>query len=84
MSTRLKISYNSGVNAAFSRFKLAGPLGANVGVMPKGPEVSHGTSTNTYPKTDATDTQSKGKVDSLWNISDIGHMSAGHNDEVIG
>jgi hypothetical protein len=50
----LKTAYNRGVQAAFTRYKIAIPLssnglGADYGVAPKGEEMSHGTERNTYP-----------------------------------
>ncbi len=48
----LRTAYAHGVKAAFARFKLAGPAGAEPGVMPKGDEVSHGTERIQYAKRD--------------------------------
>jgi hypothetical protein len=44
----LKASYIAGYKAAMLKF--AGPMGADVGVQPKGDEVSHGTAMVQYAK----------------------------------
>lgn len=40
---RVKKAFEAGRLAALTHFKLAGPMGADIGVQPKGDEVSHGT-----------------------------------------
>jgi hypothetical protein len=42
--------YQRGARAALERLKLAGPMGAEPGVQPKGPEQSHGTARVQYAK----------------------------------
>lgn len=62
-------------------------MGANVGVMPRGPEQSHGTELLQYPKrSPATDPNSQDPDMSswLWNISDIDHMAPGRSDGTFG
>lgn len=46
----LKRAHNHGVQTALARFKLAGPMGADPGVMPSGDEQSHGTDRVQYAK----------------------------------
>jgi hypothetical protein len=50
----LKNAHHRGTAAALQRFKLAGPMGADVGVMPKGDEQSHGTDRVQYARRDPT------------------------------
>jgi hypothetical protein len=45
----LKTAHNSGIQKALAYFKLAGPMGADVGVQPTGDEWSHGTARTQYP-----------------------------------
>jgi|JI10StandDraft_1071094.scaffolds.fasta_scaffold291201_3 hypothetical protein len=45
----LRTAYERGVRAAYATFKVAGPMGADVSVQPKGDEVSHGTARTQYP-----------------------------------
>ncbi len=44
----LRAAYAAGVRAALAKY--AGPMGADVGVQPKGDEVSHGTDRVQYAK----------------------------------
>lgn len=94
----LKTAYNMGVQAALTRFKLAGPLGAD---MPPGSVDAHGTTVKLpyaqrpsanpppgEPYDDAARARASDRVDWLWNISDIDHMAPGgasdYGSEVIG
>jgi len=95
----LKSAYNQGVHAALVRFKLAGPLGAD---MPPGSVGAHGTQfslpysprTNANPEAGepydpAAQINTEDRIDKLWNISDIDHMAPGgaggqYGEEVIG
>lgn len=45
----LKSAHKRGVLAALRHFKLSATMGADPGVMPSGPEVSHGTDRTQYP-----------------------------------
>lgn len=47
----LRAAYIAGRTAALAKF--AGPMGADIGVQPKGDEVSHGTERIPYAKRDA-------------------------------
>jgi hypothetical protein len=47
----LRVSYECGARAALAKF--AGALGADAGVMPSGPEQSHGTERIQYAQRDA-------------------------------
>ncbi len=44
----LRAAFERGKLAALARFKLAGPMGADPGVMPSGDEQSHGTERTQY------------------------------------
>lgn len=46
---------SKGARDALLRFKLAGPMGADSGVMPKGDEQSHGTDRVQYARKDTPD-----------------------------
>lgn len=46
----LREAHARGGKAAFAHFKIAGPGGADMGVQPKGDEVSHGTERVQYAK----------------------------------
>lgn len=46
----LRGAYMRGANAAAAHFKIAGPMGADAGVQPRGDEVSHGTERIPYAK----------------------------------
>jgi hypothetical protein len=93
-------AYTRGVCAACTRFKVAGPMGSDAGVQPKGPEWSHGTASNEYAlrgpqhKPDAEDGTSSAEAnmtDWLWDnfTSYDDNMAPGRADgsygqEVIG
>jgi hypothetical protein len=94
----LKTAYNQGVRTAFTRFKLAGPMGAD---MPPGSMGAHGTDfkipyppgkkhePNTNTDDSAAETRSEDRNDRLWNISDIDNLAPGgaggqYGEEVIG
>jgi hypothetical protein len=63
----LRAAYVHGSNAAQAHYKLAGPMGADIGVQPKGPEVSHGTASNPYPvQATGTSAARAGMSDVLW------------------
>lgn len=81
-----------GAQSALARFKLAGPMGANVGVAPRGDEQSHGTTRVQYPiRTPGSDPDGQDPDMSswLWDVSDIDRLAPGRADgsfgqEVIG
>ena len=85
----LRTAYNSGVKAALQRFKVAGPLGADYGVMPQGEALSHGTALNANaPRSDsnpapgeafddAARMKAEGTSDLLWNLSEYDKLAAG-------
>lgn len=99
-STSLTTAYRLGAAAARSRFKVAGSLGAEYGVAPSGPEVSHGTalypnqprvSSNTELEgahDPAARARAEGATDWLWNLSTYDRMSpgsdSGYGQETIG
>lgn len=61
-----------GKDAALARFKLAGPMGADSGVMPRGEEHSHGTDSVQYarrePEAGPADASRANMPDWLWDI----------------
>lgn len=85
-------AHNQGQRTALKRFKLAGPMGANIGIQPRGDEQSHGTERLPYPARSPTsdpDGQDPNMSSGLWNMSDIDHLAPGRADgsfgqEVIG
>lgn len=85
-------AWRQGTRSALARFKLAGPMGADIGVQPRGDEQSHGTERLQYPARPPTsdpDGQDPDMSSWLWNISDIDHLAPGRADgsfgqEVIG
>jgi hypothetical protein len=88
----LKQARNQGAYAALVRFKLSSALGANLGVMPRGDEQSHGTERHQYPArspASAPDGQDPDMPDWLWTVSDVDHLAPGrangtYGQEVIG
>lgn len=78
--------------AVLARFKLGSSMGANIGVQPRGDELSHGTERFQYPSRSPSSTpdgQDPGMSSRLWNISDVDHLAPGRADgsfgqEVIG
>lgn len=89
----LKSAYNRGVQAALARHKLAGVLGADYGVAPSGPEVSHGTDRRQYaPITKLPDPTAEertlDRAHRLWDISEYDRLAPGMTgawgQEVIG
>lgn len=79
--------YNYGVKAAMARFKLAGPMGADVGVAPRGPEFSHGTALNQYPLASsnvAGQMRADNATDSLWNLSEYDRLAPGTSGSSYG
>jgi len=98
--TRFKRAYWDGQRSALLLFKVAGALGADVGVAPRGPEVSHGTQRTQYAlrgpqrKPDSEDLGSSAEAnqsDWLWDnfTAYDGEMAPGRADgsygqEVIG
>lgn len=95
----LKVAYNYGVKAALTRLKVALPLsspglGADYGVGPSGPIVSHGTRLLQYPPQEGANpepgkpyhatTDSHGKdygSDFLWNMSEYDKLAPGYSGE---
>ncbi len=85
----LQNAYNSGVQAALARFKLAGTLGADYGVGPKGTEMSHGTDRFMYPPQAGANPapgepfdprqrlRAEDQSDFLWNISEYDRLAPG-------
>lgn len=86
----LRSAYNSGVKAAFARYKVALSVsspgyGADYGVMPTGAELSHGTDRFTYPlrarqNADVAESmpQDQFNADWLWKNQDLDHMAPGN------
>lgn len=88
------------MSAALARFKLAGPAGADYGVAPRGPELSHGTALNAYPPLAtgnvpagnpydaAARAKAEGATDLLWNLSEYDRLAPGgagdYGQETIG
>ncbi len=92
-----------GVKAALERFKVAlplsgAPMGADYGVAPSGPEVSHGTDRRPYlgkhpnPPLNAPDYNNRARAEDasnrLWDISEYDKLAPGYagawGQEVIG
>lgn len=71
---------------ALRRFKLAGPMGADVGVAPRGDEQSHGTEAVPYtPKNpSAPDGQVPSMPDWLWQLSEYDSLAPGRADGTFG
>lgn len=89
----VRTAYNRGVQAALVRFKMAGPLGADYGVAPSGPEVSHGTDRRQYaPVTSLPDQGAEERTEDrahrLWDLSEYDRLAPGMagnwGQEVIG
>lgn len=92
----LKHAHSRGALAALRAFKLAGPMGANAGVQPRGDEQSHGTErvqyakrTNGQPTPDESSTTAGSMPDWLWNLFNYDTQAPGRADgsygqEVIG
>ena len=90
-SKALKTAYETGARAALAQLKLAGPMGAEPGVQPKGPEQSHGTARIQYPpQQEGTSATRANMPDWLWdNFTTYDRMAPGRADgsygqEVIG
>jgi hypothetical protein len=66
----LKSAQISGVLAALNHYKLANSMGAEHGVMPSGPEVSHGTDRIQYAKKN-----DGSPVDNTQGVTDHGNPS---------
>jgi hypothetical protein len=60
----LRETFTAGARAALAKF--AGPMGADVGVMPPGPEQSHGTERIQYAKRDTPDDGAPPDAASAW------------------
>jgi hypothetical protein len=60
----------AGAKAALRRMKIAGPMGADHGVMPSGQEVSHGTDRTQYARKDQAS-----PVDNTQGVTDHGNPS---------
>lgn len=67
-------AYRQGVRDA--RTKLAGPMGADIGVAPRGDEQSHGTETIPYPS-GRRETTDHDKIDRLWDLFGKGREAPG-------
>lgn len=90
----LKSAYRNGIKAAYTRFKIAIPLsgacqGADYGVAPSGPEVSHGTDRRSYaPGRSQHLPQDPFNADWLWHNQRLDRMAPGNvsgfGQEVIG
>lgn len=82
----LKQAYLSGARGAYMKY--ANPMGADYGVRPKGPEVSHGTELIPYNKTEHAQ-KAPWMSDQLWDIfgknkEAPGRASGEYGAEVIG
>lgn len=87
----LNAAYQRGATAALERLKLASPMGANIGVQPKGNEWSHGTARTQYPaQAEGTSAARADMPDWLWdNFTTYDQIAPGRADgsygqEVIG
>lgn len=86
----LSTAFHRGVSAAKARFKVAGPMGADYGVGPSGPEVSHGTALNpnlplatSNPELGgaydpSARARAEGATDQLFNLSEYDRMAPGN------
>jgi hypothetical protein len=86
----LSTAYHRGVSAAKVRFKVGGPMGADFGVAPSGPELSHGTMLHpNLPRATsnpelggaydpAARARAEGATDSLWNLTEYERMAPGN------
>lgn len=85
-SGTLKAAYDQGARAALATLKLAGPMGAEPGVQPKGPEQSHGTARVQYPaQQDGTSAARASMPDWLWdNFTTYDRMAPGRSDGTFG
>lgn len=82
----LTASYRAGADAARIALKLAGPMGADIKVQPKGDEVSHGTERVQYaPQPDGTSAARADMPDWLWdNFTSYDQMAPGRADGTFG
>jgi hypothetical protein len=87
----LRGAYMRGANAAAAHFKIAGPMGADIGVQPKGDEVSHGTERTQYPAQREGTTAARANMpDWLWDAFTTydqiapGRADGSYGQEVIG
>jgi hypothetical protein len=84
--------FRQGAKSALVKFKLAGPMGADIGVAPRGGEQSHGTERLQYPARSPAsnpDGQDPDMSSWLWDVSDVDRLAPGNADgsfgqEVIG
>lgn len=80
-------AYRRGQANALARFKLAGPMGADVAVAPRGDEQSHGTELRPYPErqsSDPVDGQRPDMPDWLWNLSEYDRIAPSRADGTFG
>lgn len=64
----LQTAYSRGFRAAIDALKLAGVMGADMGVAPRGPEQSHGSTRIEYPvQREGTSAARASMPDWLWN-----------------
>jgi len=85
--TTLADAQASGTRSALVRFKLAGPMGADIDIMPKGDEQSHGTDRFQYQQRSPVSPPNGQDPDMsswLWDISDLDHMAPGRADGTFG
>lgn len=85
----LKTAHDRGARAALVFFKIAGPMGADIAVQPRGPEVSHGTEAIQYARRDAgplapASAARADMPDWLWNLSSYDRQAPGRADGSYG
>ena len=80
----LRASYEAGRRAALAKF--AGPMGADVDVQPRGPEVSHGTERAPYPAQEQGTSAARADMpDWLWDhFTSYDRMAPGRADGTFG
>lgn len=79
-------AYAAGARGALARLKLAGPMGAEPGVQPKGPEQSHGTARIQYPPQEQGTSAARANMpDWLWdNFTSYDRIAPGRADGTFG
>ena len=82
----IKQAFWNGMMDAHRRFKLAGPMGADAGVQPKGSEVSHGTARTQYPaQAEGISAARADMPDWLWdNFTSYDQIAPGRADGTFG
>lgn len=83
-------AHQAGRDAALRRFKIAGPMGADYGVAPRGDEQSHGSADTAYAPRAPTDPSQPptSMSDWLWAMSEHDRLAPGaaseYGSETIG